>query len=167
MRAVSGPLMSVVLVVAGCGHLQQIAEPQGVERGGWVWPTPAPLPDGATAVPLEVAPIPAVVQPGVEYGACMTALLNPVTIHHVPDDHTRPIHYRRVDGGGEVHVRWQPGFSARLAPDLEIVAPDGTVIAREGVPVDGLGGGSAGDADETFFVCIGDYIPRHIGAGST
>lgn len=161
MTGMAGLLVGLALVVVGCG---QIGQPQGVERGGWVWPTPAPLPDGATAVPLDVEPMPAVVQPGAEYAACPTALLGPMTIHHVPEDAATPIHYRTVGGGEEIHVRWQFGFSARLAPDLEIVAPDGTVIAREGAPVEGLGGGTTGD-DATFSVCIGDYVPQRVGSG--
>ncbi|HET7168095.1 MAG TPA: hypothetical protein VFI69_02760 [Candidatus Limnocylindrales bacterium] len=151
-------LLTVALVALGCG---QISQPQGIERGGWVWPTPAPLPDGATAVPLDVAPMPAVVGPGVEYAACPMALLVPMTIHHVPGDAAAPIHYRTVGGGEEIHVRWQFGFTARLAPELEIVAPDGRVVAREGRPVEGLGGGSTGN-DDTFTVCIGDYVPRRL-----
>ncbi|MGP1675050.1 MAG: hypothetical protein ACTS8Z_07550 [Candidatus Limnocylindrales bacterium] len=163
MRTVAGFVLGVTVLVSGCALIHDGHRPEGVERGGWVWPTVEPLPDGATPVLLDVEPIPAVVQPGVEYGACRTALLTPVTIHHVPDDQARPIHYRLVDGGGELGLRWQPGFSARLAPDLEIVAPDGTVIAREGVPVVGLGGGVAGD--DAFSVCIGDYIPQRVGSG--
>ena len=163
MAAIALLLVGLALVAMGCG---QISQPQGIERGGWVWPTPAPLPDGATAVPLDVAPMPAVVAPGVEYAACPSALLGPMTIHHVPDDAATRIHYRSVGGGQEIHVRWQVGFSARLAPDLEIVAPDGTVLAREGVPVEGLGGGYIG-SDDTFTVCIGDYVPRRVGSGGT
>ncbi|MGZ9159918.1 MAG: hypothetical protein ACXW4T_02025 [Candidatus Limnocylindrales bacterium] len=163
MAGIARLLVGLALVAVGCG---QISQPQGIERGGWVWPTPAPLPDGATAVPLDVEPMPAVVGPGVEYAACPMALLGPMTIHHVPDDAATPIHYRTVGGGEEIHVRWQFGFSARLAPDLEIVAPDGTVIAREGVPVEGLGGGYIG-GDDTFTVCIGDHVPRRAGSGST
>lgn len=165
MRAVAALLGTVGLIVTGCAPFQALVGPQGIERGGWVWPTPAPLPDGATAVPLDVAPIPAVVQPNAEYGACPAALLNPVTIHHVPEDAARPIHYRIVDGGQEIQLRWQPGYSARLAPELEIVAPDGSVVARAGQKVEGLGGGYG--ADDTFFVCIGDYVPPRIGAGNS
>jgi hypothetical protein len=165
MRIVPALLVTVALIVTGCAPFQGLVGPQGIERGGWVWPTPAPLPGGATAVPLDVAPIPAVVQPNTEYAACPAALLSPVTIHHVPDDAARPIHYRIVDGGQEIHLRWQFGFSARLAPELEIVAPDGSVVARAGQRVEGLGGGFGAD-DDVFFVCIGDYVPRRIGTGS-
>ena len=67
------------------------------------------------------------------------ALLLPVTIHLVPDDAARPIHCRSVADGQEIRVRWPVGFSARSDPGLRIVAPDGKVIAQEGVPLEGDG----------------------------
>ncbi len=161
MAGLSRLLIGIAILAVGCGQFG--GPPPGIERGGWVWPTPAPLPDGATAVKLDVEPMPAVVAPGVVYAACPAALLLPITIHHVPEDAAAPIHYRPVGGGEEVHVRWQFGFSARLAPELEIVAPDGKVIASEGQPVEGLGGGVTGN-DDTFSVCIGDYVPRRVGS---
>ena len=161
MRRV-GAALAVIIVTVALVACQNGGQP-GVAINGWIWPTTAPLPEGATAVKLDVASIPGGVRPDIEYGACPTALLLPVTIHHVPDDAASPIHYRSVQDGQEVHVRWQVGFSARLNPDLEIVAPDGTVIAREGVPVDGLGGGGIGPGD-AFSVCLPQYGPTRVGA---
>ncbi|MEJ7749611.1 MAG: hypothetical protein WKF56_09930 [Candidatus Limnocylindrales bacterium] len=156
-------LIALGLNVAACSLF---LPPNGVVRGGWVWPTPAPLPEGATAVALDVAPIPAQVQPDAEYGACPLALLLPFTVRHVPEDAAQPVHYRAVDDGQELRISWPSGFSARLAPDLEVVAPDGTVIASEGVPTEGLGGGVLGN-DDTFSVCIGEYGPHRIEPGAT
>lgn len=158
-RGLVGLAMLAVVLVGCQGGLG------GTAINGWVWPTPAPLPAGATAVPLDVAPIPADVRPDVEYAACPTALLLPVTIHLVPDDAARPIHYRSVADGEEIHVRWPVGFSARLNPALEIVAPDGAVIAKEGVPLEGMGGGYLGN-DETFSACLWPYVPMRVPGGA-
>ena len=48
-------------------------------------------------------------------------------------------------------LQWPFGFSARFAPDLQIVVPDGQLVAREGDEVD-LGGGFRPDT-EVFAVC--------------
>jgi len=69
------------------------------------------------------------------------------------------VHYVIAATGDDIPVRWQEGFSARLNPTLEIVAPDGAVIAREGEVVDGRGGGTLGN-DDPFTVCLGEYRPK-------
>jgi hypothetical protein len=57
----------------------------------------------------------------------------------------------------EADIIWPEGFSGRLNPELEIVAPDGEVIAREGVPTPRwLGGGVPGGT----FACIPGNPPR-------
>jgi hypothetical protein len=57
----------------------------------------------------------------------------------------------------EADIIWPEGFSGRLNPDSEIVAPDGEVVAREGVPTPRwLGGGVPGGT----FVCIPCNPPR-------
>ena len=67
-------LAAIVPAIAGCGLMGDAAGGDGVVRGGWAWPTPAPLPPGATAVEFDVARVPAQVDPDAEYGACPTAL---------------------------------------------------------------------------------------------
>lgn len=48
-------------------------------------------------------------------------------------------------------LQWPFGFSARFAPDLQVISYDGQVVAREGDDVD-LGGGFRPDT-EVFAVC--------------
>jgi hypothetical protein len=39
--------------------------------------------------------------------------------------------------GTTQQLSWPPGTSARFAPDLEVIGPDGSVLAREGAVVTG------------------------------
>lgn len=49
-------------------------------------------------------------------------------------------------------IRWPPGFTARFAPDLEVLDPGGKVVARGGESVTDAGGG--GDPSSgAFYVC--------------
>ena len=157
MRPRRLPALALVLVVTitGCSL---VAQPPAtpIVRGGWAWPVPAPLPPGAIAVPIDVSPI--WDMPADAVIGCPAALLGPVTPEHRPGG-TPPVVYR-VEGR-EVLVRWPVGFSARLAPHLEIVAPDGMVIARAGETTKGLGGGYTGG--DAFHVCTGDW-PKRVGA---
>lgn len=159
MRRVAAVVVAAALVLAACEAfpIGPTPGPQGVVRGNWVWPSPAPLPPGAVAVPLvtqEIQDIP----PDAEVVGCPLALLGSVTPEYRPNEDP-PVRYRQGDGFAK--VGWPVGFSARLNPRLEIVAPDGKVFAREGAPTDELGGGLTG-GDDTFFVCVGGYGPERL-----
>ncbi len=153
----AGWLALACVAFAACSLFSK--PPAGLERNGWVWPAPAQLPPGAIAVAIDVATIPDNIRPGVEIIGCSLALLGPVTPEYQPG-RDPPVTYRAA--GAEVLVRWPVGFSARLAPNLEIVAPDGKVIARAGEATEGLIGGYLGD-DDVFSVCIGEYGPKRVG----
>lgn len=147
------------LVLASCSMFTQ----PGPVVGGWRFATPFPLPAGAVAVPLLTERIPASVPPNVELRACPAALISPFVIRHVPADAARPIHYL-VDNSRDMVVIWQVGFSARRTERLEIVAPDGKVLAREGERVEGLGGGywDTPGVGEAAHVCLGEYVPTKV-----
>ena len=132
--------------------------PAGEVRGGWLWPTPAPLPAGALPVPIDVGR-PFDVPADAEL-ACPLALLGSLTVEYRAGEDP-PVRYR---SGEEVRVVWPAGFSARLNPRLEIVAPDGAVFAREGLPTAEFGGGFGGDGDDRFHICMFEYMPRRLDA---
>ncbi len=92
-------------------------------------------PDEETVYPLPSAPITIGLptQAGASSTACPPADLAPVKVDW---DAT----HRRLSVGGQ-KVIWPIGFSARLLPSgrLEILAPNGTVVARDGDTVK-LGG---------------------------
>jgi hypothetical protein len=152
--------VAAAVLVAACEVFSESASAPGggLVRGEWVWATPAPLPAGAEPVPLAVAPI-RKIPPGVEVTGCATALLEPVVPQYRPAEEP-PVRYRQ--NGREVSIVWEVGFSARLNPRLEIVAPDGTVIAREGELTEPLGGGYL--EDDAFWVCTGRYGPTRVDA---
>ncbi len=85
-------------------------------------------PEQETVYPLPSAPITIVLstQAGANSTACPPADLAPVKVDW---DAT----HRGLSMGGE-KLTWPSGFSARLLPSgrLEILAPNGTVIARDG-----------------------------------
>jgi hypothetical protein len=85
-------------------------------------------PEQETVYPLPSAPITIdlATQAGASSTACPPADLAPVKVDW---DAT----HRGLSMGGEKLI-WPSGFSARLLPSgsLEILAPDGTVVARDG-----------------------------------
>lgn len=116
-----------------------------VVRGGTV--SPAPLPDGATALALRTQPptwrLP--IGPHV----CPLAGLLPVRL--VRDGQS--LAFELVDTGQRVQVVFPYGFTGRLvAGRAQIVAPEGVVLANEGDVLSGLGGSSADNND--FVVCF-------------
>jgi hypothetical protein len=147
-------ILALGLLLAGCS----VFRTDSVVRDGWRWPEPAPLPAGAKAVALDVSPIISI--PADAGFMCPLALFLPFTIHHVPGDAAQPVHYRQVSDGAERPIRWQHGVSARVTDKLEIVGPDGEILASEGVPVEGLGGGTGNDGISD--VCIGKYLPTRV-----
>lgn len=147
--------MIVVMGVSaiGCGAVP-IPVVDGVLVDGWVFPTPAPLPEGATALPLAADLPPPGVPAGIELGACPAALHEPVTLQ--VDRAARPpvLHFLAADGR-EVGLQWSIGISAReIGGVAEVVMPDGSLIVREGEQsVMALGGGNVGTGD-VFSVCL-------------
>jgi hypothetical protein len=145
------------VVAAGCGILQPAQ--------GWVFPTAAPLPDGAVAVPIGVAAIPASVDPDVDAFGCPLALLAPVEL--VVDRSVTPpaVSYVNAATGEPVELEWSWGVSAfDLDGIVHVVGPDGAILMTEGLVADDLGGGfGGGGADDVFSVCIGSSLPHRVG----
>ncbi len=52
------------------------------------------------------------------------------------------------EDGSRKELVWLPGTSARFVPELEVIGPDGKVIAREGSLV--TGGCPVGDPNVLF-----------------
>ena len=150
-------LVLVLAGVAGCELFPVVPSPgpQGIVRGAWLWPAPAPLPPGAVAVPIDAAQ-PIDLPPDAVLG-CDAALLGSIVAAHRAGEEP-PVRYAPAAGGDEVHVRWPAGFSARLNPELEIVAPDGRVFATEGKATIEFGGGMG--ADDRFWICMPEYGPK-------
>ncbi|HET7726961.1 MAG TPA: hypothetical protein VFK54_06485 [Candidatus Limnocylindrales bacterium] len=159
-------MLPLVIIASACGASLPFGPSGGIARGEWVWPTPAPLPPGAVPVPLETLPVPDSVEPGVSYDACPAALVGDFTIA-AGRDGAAPIRYSLVDSGNDIRVIWPAGFSARRMPLIQIVAPDGTVVAREGEVVSGLGGGQFGaEGQDAFAVCLPAWLPMRRGAAA-
>ena len=109
-----------------------------------LWPGPA-LPEGATRLHI-VTEAPHLV-PNL---GCTTALLGPVRVASSDDDLT----VLSVATGEPVQVVWPSGWAAwRVDGRAELVARDGSVIAREGDVIEDRFGGGTG-VDDAFHVCI-------------
>lgn len=147
-------VLVAALVAGGCSL---IPDPR-VTVDGFVFPTPAPLPDGAIHVAIDVASVPERVAPDVAFG-CPAALLRPVEM--VVDRSTDPptVAFRVVETGQPIRLDWSWGVSAYdLGGEVRIIAPDGEILMSEGEVADDLGGG--GSSGDQFSVCVGSSIPR-------
>jgi hypothetical protein len=120
--------------------------------------TSAPLPSGATALTLKIAPA-AASGPGPGW-ACAGA--TPVTVRVLHDGDAVVF---EIGAGRQMDLIWPRGFSARLLDGrAEVAAADGTVVAREGdeLPSGTLGGSPSGtQAKPGFDICEvnGVYYP--------
>lgn len=99
--------------------------------------TPAALPSGATALELKTEP--SATSPPSANWACALALFAPVRL--VRDGEA--VAFVSSDDGTSEDLVWPRGFSARLVDGFaEVVAPDGSLIAREGDVISNLSGSS-------------------------
>ncbi len=157
MRWRAAALATVAAIATACSPVSSSSPaptPSPSQTATWTWPSPAPIPSDATPVALHVA-LPADLDAGPAY-ACPTALIR-VTPGFAADDAVQPIRYAVPGETDGWDFLWQVGFQAWLRPALEIVAPDGKVVAREGQPVDLAGGQLRGD--HTWDVCLPEYLP--------
>jgi len=109
-----------------------------------LWPGPG-LPDGATRLNIVTEAAHLVPTMG-----CPAALLGPMRIAPSGDD----LIVRSEADGSSVAVVWPSGWAAwRIGGRAELVAHDGSVVAREGDLIENRFGGGTYD-DGAFHVCV-------------
>jgi len=109
-------------------------------------PRPAALPPEATALALPTQPW----KPWPLGGfGCPMGLVAPSRVERDGD----VVVFSGVDVPERIGLIWPSGFSARLLEArAELVAPDGSVLAREGDVISNLAGGAADDG--TILICF-------------
>ena len=116
-------------------------------------PRPAALPPGATALTLPTQPWK--IWPIGGFG-CPMALVPPARLERDGD----ALVFMTVDVPQRIVLIWPSGYSARLREGhAELVAPDGSVLAREGDVISYLAGGSADDG--TVLLCF-DFASKPV-----
>jgi hypothetical protein len=129
-----GAVAVVVLLVATSAWL----------RFGSASPTSA----GGTPLTIGTEPAPTPLPNGAVW-ACAQALMGPVRVERSGS----ALVFISTFTGGVGPIVWPHGFSARLVDGkAQLLAPDGTVIAREGDVLGDLGGG-IGLTGDAFHVC--------------
>ena len=121
-------------------------------------PRPAALPPGATALALPTQPWKPWPLGGL---GCPMALVAPARVGRDGD----AMVFWRIDIRERIVLIWPSGYSARLLEArAELVAPDGSVLAREGDVISNLAGGAADDG--TILLCF-DFASKPVVEPST
>lgn len=89
-------------------------------------PTASPRPLGPGEQWLRSVP------PGLCAGGGTTT---EIRLHGSPSDSR--VAWLQMPDGSRRELSWLPGTSARFTPDLEVIGPDGRLVAREGALITG------------------------------